>query len=99
MMPLPKCFGAIVAKCTTLNDANTTDNETINVLEEVQTFNARIANLPLTFDFNSECDDEFNLNSMLVTWPYLTGELYALRQGDTVVEPQLNLSPVAGMYL
>jgi hypothetical protein len=68
-----KWFDAIEAWCTTLNGAMTTNND--NVAEEVQTFNASIANLPLTFDFNSECDDEFKLNSMLITWPYLTGAL------------------------
>jgi Domain of unknown function (DUF5925)/ATPase family associated with various cellular activities (AAA) len=53
----------------------TTNTNTTSVAEEVQTFDARVSTLPLSFDFNDECDDEFKLNSMLVTWPYLTGAL------------------------
>jgi energy-coupling factor transporter ATP-binding protein EcfA2 len=55
--------------------AMTTNAETVNVAEEVLTFNRRVAHLPLSFNFNNECDDEFKLNSMLAAWPYLTGAL------------------------
>jgi energy-coupling factor transporter ATP-binding protein EcfA2 len=53
----------------------TTNAETVNVAEEVLTFDRRVAHLPLSFDFNNNCEDEFELNSMLVAWPYLTGAL------------------------
>lgn len=62
-----KWLDALTGGCATLHGAMTTNTTMIDVEEEVHAFDASVSNFPTSFDFNSECDDEFKLNSMLET--------------------------------
>src|SRR6187455_2451409 len=65
---------------------------------QADAFEARVRNLPLELALGHDADNEWKLNSILCTWPYLTGEMpFHWNHHIAAVRPDALCVPTGGV--